>query len=217
MTIIGLIGGTGKQGYGLAKQWAKVGYGIIIGSRNFEKGKKRAKELQEEIRSNNEISGGDNQLATTADVVVLSIPVGQIDNLIIPLAKFLENKVVIDVIVNLQFGKFIKTNLIDGLSTHEYICKILPNSKIVSCFKTIPYSVLNGNEVINQIDFQISDSEEAMNITNELARKIGLTPIKVDGKIHAHTIERMTALAIQLNKSYPGSHIGFLLNGLKQI
>lgn len=216
MTTIGLIGGTGKQGYGLAKQWAKAGYGIIIGSRNTEKGQKIAKDLQHEMESNTEISGGDNILATTADIVVLSIPVDQIDNLIIPLTKFLENKIIIDVIVNLQFGKFIKTNLIDGLSTHEYLCKILPTSKIVSCFKTIPYSLLNANEVINQIDFQISESEEAINISHELASKIGLTPVKVEGKMHAHTIERMTALAIQLNKSYPGSHIGYLLNGLKQ-
>ncbi len=38
---IAIIGGTGKEGKGLAYRWAKQGYRIVIGSRQAEKAQRR--------------------------------------------------------------------------------------------------------------------------------------------------------------------------------
>ena len=37
-TTLGLIGGTGALGFGLAKRWLSAGYEVIIGSRSVERG-----------------------------------------------------------------------------------------------------------------------------------------------------------------------------------
>ena len=43
--IIGIIGGTGDLGSGLAKAWAAAGHKVIIGSRSREKAENALKEL----------------------------------------------------------------------------------------------------------------------------------------------------------------------------
>lgn len=213
---IGIIGATGSLGKGFAKRWALNGFDIIVGSRSSEKATLFVTKLKEELGDiQGEITGGDNAFACKADIVVITIPVESIDSLIAPLNDVLKDKIVLDTMVNLKFGKFIKTNLIDGLSTYEYLQTVLPESKIVSCFKTISADVLNDGKPIEQVDFQISKSDEAIEISNKLASLVGLSPVRVNGRTHAHTIERMVALAIQLNKSYPGSHVGYSLSGLR--
>ncbi len=47
--IIAVLGGTGKEGPGLAMRWATVGYQIIIGSREAEKAQRVAAELNDKL------------------------------------------------------------------------------------------------------------------------------------------------------------------------
>ncbi|MGB2330296.1 MAG: NAD(P)-binding domain-containing protein [Pseudomonadales bacterium] len=42
---IAILGGTGDLGGGLARQWSRAGYTIIIGSRTLEKGQEAAAAL----------------------------------------------------------------------------------------------------------------------------------------------------------------------------
>ncbi len=49
--IIGIIGGTGKEGKGLAYSWAKKGIKIIIGSRNKEKADIAANEVNLKLKN----------------------------------------------------------------------------------------------------------------------------------------------------------------------
>src|SRR5207244_13256034 len=44
---IAILGGTGKEGTGLATRWALVGHSIIIGSRDPERAKTKAAERRE--------------------------------------------------------------------------------------------------------------------------------------------------------------------------
>ena len=46
---IGIIGGTGKEGRGLAFRWAESGYKVIIGSRSVEKAVSIAQEIKEQL------------------------------------------------------------------------------------------------------------------------------------------------------------------------
>ncbi|MHA2250395.1 MAG: NADPH-dependent F420 reductase [Candidatus Kariarchaeaceae archaeon] len=215
---IGIIGGTGKQGSGLAKRWLKVGHDILIGSRSVEKGKKRAGEILKEVGENKgQISGGDNTFAAKADIVVLAIPADQVEPLVLPLSHLIENKVILDLTVNIKYGRYPKAEQFNGASVYEYIRELFPKSKVVSCLKTISAHSLASSEELNQIDFQMSMDDEAISIAHDLVQEIGLTPIRVRGKVHAFTIERMVALAIQINKEYPGSHVGYDLKHLVQL
>ena len=63
---IGIIGGTGREGRGLALRWKAAGHQVWIGSRDGERGAAKAVELG--------VHGGDNASACDADVVVLAVP-----------------------------------------------------------------------------------------------------------------------------------------------
>ena len=60
LTTIAVLGGTGKEGKGLAFRWAKAGYKVIIGSRAAEKARAAAEELTEMLGENASVEGLDN-------------------------------------------------------------------------------------------------------------------------------------------------------------
>src|SRR5512142_453561 len=72
---IAVIGGTGKEGKGLAYRWAKAGYSVTIGSRSPEKAAQTAAELLGMLGGKASISGTSNvEAASQASVVVLTVP-----------------------------------------------------------------------------------------------------------------------------------------------
>ena len=71
---IAILGGTGDLGSGLARQWSRAGYKILIGSRTLEKGEAAAKALLDEFPDLN-VTGHENlEACTSADLVVLTVP-----------------------------------------------------------------------------------------------------------------------------------------------
>ena len=92
---IGIIGGSGALGAGLAKRWAKSGYQVLVGSRDD------AQKLNEEANVNS-IVGKENKLAASeADLVVLTVPFSnQIPSLEL-IKEELTGKILIDVTVPL--------------------------------------------------------------------------------------------------------------------
>ena len=57
---IAVLGGTGKEGKGLAYRWARAGYHVFIGSRAEEKAIATAKELREMLGEGSSVIGMDN-------------------------------------------------------------------------------------------------------------------------------------------------------------
>lgn len=209
----GIIGGTGNQGSALAKRLARLDYTVRIGSRSERRGRAKAQSLNNELGSAN-ITGGNNEYATNAEIIVLAIPFDQIDVLLDPLKENFVDKIVIDMTVNLKFGKYVTAKLYENKSSYEYIREKFDRSLVVACLKTISFVKLESEDELDQTDFQMSLSDEAYQFTSELVRKFGLEPVRVRGKTHAHTIERMVALSIQLNKEYKGSHTGYKVTDL---
>ena len=74
---IALMGGTGPQGRGLALRWACAGIDVVIGSRDAERGRTIAADLQARLgESRGQITGMANaDVASEADeFVVLAVP-----------------------------------------------------------------------------------------------------------------------------------------------
>ena len=77
--VIAIIGGTGKEGKGLAYRWAKAGYPVIIGSRSEEKAQAAVTELKgllsDSEASDAAIEGKTNQEAVDlCNIAVLTVP-----------------------------------------------------------------------------------------------------------------------------------------------
>ena len=99
---VGIVGGTGKQGSGLAVRWARAGHAIAIGSREAAKARAMAEELARGGPSI-AIDGGDNVWAARgADVVVISVPYEAHGATLLAIKDAVAGKVLIDMTVPLK-------------------------------------------------------------------------------------------------------------------
>lgn len=72
---IAIIGGTGKEGKGLAYRWARAGHHVIIGSRSFEKAQAAVRFLDEMLVEPFDLRGMSNADAVKAcDIAVVTVP-----------------------------------------------------------------------------------------------------------------------------------------------
>src|SRR5215831_16471729 len=91
---IAIIGGTGKEGRGLALRWARAGHEVAIGSRDAERARARAAEL------GGGIAGGDNAWAVErAEVALLTVPYAAHAETLRALVPSLAGKLLIDITV----------------------------------------------------------------------------------------------------------------------
>ena len=99
LLTIAVLGGTGKEGSGLAMRWALNGYRVIIGSRDAERAAEHAKELNAEL-GGDYLSGSDNaQAAADANIVVLSVPYAAHKATLEGVKDQLQGKILIDITV----------------------------------------------------------------------------------------------------------------------
>ena len=102
---VGVLGGTGPQGKGLAFRWAKAGLKVVIGSRSAERAEATAAELREAAAVEH-IAGLDNvECASQADVVLVAVPWDGHGDLLESLREVLAGKIVIDCVNPLGFDK----------------------------------------------------------------------------------------------------------------
>src|ERR1700722_13676979 len=110
---IGIVGGTGREGRGLALRWAKAGHEGALGSRGEERARARAEELRG--IAGGTIEGGSNEWSVSAaDVVVLSVPYAAHGETLRALAPLLSGRVVIDISVPLRPPKVHEVHLPEG-------------------------------------------------------------------------------------------------------
>src|SRR3982074_3880826 len=91
--VVGVLGGTGDQGRGLARRLAMAGNRVIIGSRNAG----RAAAAAATCGSPPQVTGMENEeAARTADVLIAAMPWEGHADLLTQLARALEGETVID-------------------------------------------------------------------------------------------------------------------------
>src|SRR5258707_2196618 len=106
---IAVLGGTGKEGKGLAYRWAKAGYHVYIGSRAEEKAKAAAQELWKTLEGQALIEGMSNaEAAQKADIIVLSVPYSAHRETLDSIKTLFEGKLLIDVTAPLEPPKTTK-------------------------------------------------------------------------------------------------------------
>ncbi|MFN2544093.1 MAG: NADPH-dependent F420 reductase [Actinomycetota bacterium] len=78
---IGVIGGTGDEGFGLALRLARGGHRVVIGSRSEERGRDAAERARELLGGDTPVDGTSNETAASgAELVFVTVPyAGQAD------------------------------------------------------------------------------------------------------------------------------------------
>ncbi|MDP2976953.1 MAG: NAD(P)-binding domain-containing protein, partial [Anaerolineales bacterium] len=102
LLTLAVLGGTGKEGKGLAYRWAGAGYRVLIGSRTPEKAQTAAQELTDLLGGNAIIEGMSNlEVAQQADIVALTVPYAAHRETLESVKDALQGKILIDVTVPL--------------------------------------------------------------------------------------------------------------------
>lgn len=216
---VGLIGGTGEEGRGLALRWAMAGAQVTIGSRSAERAREVADELNHLLETE-KIRAADNRGAISgSEFVLLTVPFAYAaSTLEAHLNDFQEGSILIDITVPVVFEKGARYVELPEGSASEHLKARLPESlPIVAAFKTEPAHMLVDPSVKLDCDtFIASDSKEVKARMIEATKFIeGLRPVDAGALANARTLEQMTVLLIGINRRYKVKTGRFRLLGLE--
>lgn len=209
--VVGLIGGTGPQGRGLARRWAAAGQQVLIGSRDAERARSAAGELG--------VGGGaDNAtVAAQADLLVLAVPWEGHRETVERLAGDVAGKVVVDCVNPLGFdrrGPF-AVAVPEG-SAAEQAQVLLPDSLVVGAFHHVS-AVLLTDPTVSAVDCDVlvvGDDRAATDTVLALAERIpGMHGVYAGRLRTCRTVEALTANLLAVNRRY-GTHAGIRVTGL---
>lgn len=211
---IGIIGGTGNMGSGLAIRWV-LKHEIYIGSRRLEKAQRIAKELnnlaqgyyQSEMQGG--ITGSVNADAIgESELVAVTLPPRATVTTLKDLKEYLNpEQIVVSTVVPMAMREklFYFASLdvdggyvSDGKSAAEVIQEIVKPVHVVSAFQTVPAAYLNNIDAILNIDVLIAgDDEFSITIVSKLVRDIpNLRPLRVGPLENSKWIESFTPLLL---------------------
>jgi NADPH-dependent F420 reductase len=210
--IIAVLGGTGKEGGGLALRWAHVGYPVIIGGRSAERAEEAAADMRAILGSEADVRGLANlDAAQAAKIAVLSVPYAAQQATALEVSAALAGKILIDVTVPLVPPKVSRVQLPDGGSAVEAVQKLLGEGvRVVSAFQNISAHHLTKLDEAVECDVLVcADDPAAAEEVVALAQEIGLAAWNAGPLCNSVVAEALTSVLIALNRRYkvPGSGI----------
>ncbi len=201
---IGIIGGTGPAGRGLALRAAVAGHQVTIGSRDAARAADVAAGLVAETTTiSGAIAGATNEDAAAGrDLVVVATPWDGAVATVKPLAATLEGKVVVSMVNALmKEGREMLPLYPPRGSMAAQIQSALPGSKLAAAFHHLPAREMENLDSGLTADVLVcGDSDQARAATIELTNSIeGLRGIDAGSLAQASPIEAFTAVCISLN------------------
>jgi NADPH-dependent F420 reductase len=204
--VVGVLGGTGEQGRGLAVRLAASGQRVVIGSRSADRAQAAAAEV------GHGVSGADNAgCAAAADVVIVAVPWAGHGDLLQSLRSELAGKVVVDCVNPLGFDKqgAFALGVAEG-SAAQQAAALLPESRVVAAFHHVSAVLLLDPSVaaLETDVLVLGDDREATDIVQALAGLIpGMRGVYGGRLRNAGQVEALTANLISVNRRYK-AHAG---------
>ncbi|GAA3194180.1 NADPH-dependent F420 reductase [Nonomuraea roseoviolacea] len=205
---IGILGGTGDQGKGLARRFALAGHEVLIGSRSAE----RAQEAAASLGEAGPVRGAANAaVAAEADIVIVAVPYDGHRALLESLRDELAGKIVVDCVNPLGFDKQGAYALpVEEGSAAQQAAAVLPGSRVVAAFHHVSAVVLL-DPAVEKVDLDVlvlGDDREATDLVQALAGVIPGVRGVYGGRLrNAHQVEALTANIISVNRRYK-AHAG---------
>ena len=213
---IGVLGGTGKEGSGLAYRWALMGHDVVIGSRDVSKAEASAAELNRLLGGKATVRGASNADAAQAQLVVLTVPYAAQLATAGSVADRLAGKILIDVTVPLSPPNVDRVQLPNGESAVVALQRRLGAAvKVVSAFQNV--SATHLKDAAHKIDCDVlvcGDDAGAREVVIGLAHDAGLRAWHAGGLANSVATEALTSVLIAINKRYKVAGSGIRITGL---
>ena len=205
---VGILGGTGDQGRGLARRLAMAGNRMIIGSRDPG----RAAAAAASVGSPPQVTGAANEeAARAADLVIAAVPWDGHADLLSRLAGPLEGKIVVDCVNPIVFDArgCYAIGVPEG-SAAEQAAAVLPGSTVVGAFHHVSATLLLDPEVteLDQDVLVLGDDRYATDLVQALAERIpGVRGVYAGRLRNCGQVEALTANLVAVNRRYK-AHAG---------
>jgi 8-hydroxy-5-deazaflavin:NADPH oxidoreductase len=196
--VIGIVGGSGDFGQGLAGRLRAHGEEVLIGSRT----------PRGEFVSNAEA-------CDRSDIIFFSVPPASIEGMARDLQFHLAGKIVVSVATSVVFRDGRPVAEAGPLSLAELVARAAPDARVVSGFHTV--SAKTFAEVDRRLDEDVllcGDDPEAKARVSELGemvvegRAVDAGPLVV-----SRWLETITAVLLNVNRRYH-AHAGIRITGL---
>ena len=210
--VIGILGGTGEQGRGLARRFALAGNPVIIGSRSHDRARAVAREIGDGTRGL-----ANRDCAHEADVVIAAVPWEGHGELLSGLAAELAGKIVVDCVNPLGFDKrgAYPLPVAEG-SAAEQAALLLPESRVVAAFHHVSAVLLLDPEIetIDSDVLVLGDDRYATDTVQALAARIpGVRGVYAGRLRNCGQIEALTANLVSINRRYK-AHAGLRITDI---
>jgi NADPH-dependent F420 reductase len=214
LTTISILGGTGKEGSGLALRWAKAGHHVIIGSRSAERAEQAAAEINAQLGINTARGLDNDSAARASDIAVLTVPPEAQMATLEGLKPALAGKILIDATARVD-AKDPKPP--QGKSAGRLAQELLgPAVRVVAAFQNVPAHALKklDHELASDV-LVCGDDAEARAEAVKLAEAAGMQAYEAGGLDNGLVVEGLTALIISINKRYKSKTGGIRISGIK--
>jgi 8-hydroxy-5-deazaflavin:NADPH oxidoreductase len=212
---IAILGGTGKEGRGLALRWAKAGHNVVVGSRDAARAVQAAAELS--ALGCGTIRGGDYAVALEgAEVVVVSVPYAAHADLLTTLKSSLVDRLVVDITVPIKPPKVTVVSLPPGQAAALEAKAILgPETRLVSALHHVSSAHLGDPSHAIDCDVLVcSDHDDARAQVIRLVGDLGLRGLDAGPVANAVALESLTPVLLHLNRKYKTAGAGIRFTGV---
>lgn len=205
--VIGIVGGTGPAGSGLAARLAAAGSTVLLGSRDAARAQATADELNTRWAFANPIVGVDNVRACATDIVLLATAAESVIETAAALREHLEGRVTV-CMANLltRTKRSFEAVLPPTGSVARSVQDAAPQARVVAAFQNLPAAALGDLTRPLQADVLIcGDDAAAVAIVAQLTATVaGLEPLDAGALVNAVGVEALTAILLNVNRSRHG-------------
>ena len=214
---LGLIGGTGKEGKGLAYRWARAGYNVIIGSRTKEKAEAAAQELNQRLGGEPVRGMLNPDAAWACDIAILTVPYEAHTATLESVRDTLAGKVLVDVTVPVRPPKVSVVHVpAQGSAAQEAQALLGDQVRVVSAFQNVSHEHLVEDHPIACDVLVSGDDSEAKKQVLLLVEAAGMVGWDAGPLPNAVVAEGMTSVLIGINRRYKMKGAGIRITGVDQ-
>ena len=216
---VGIVGGTGDLGAGLARRLTRAGFRVVIGSRHESQAQAAAETVKamgsEAGWRTLQVSGASNlDAATAADIIFITVPFSAHSATLEGIIDAVQDKVVVDVTVPLVPPKVARVQLPEGGSAGQIAQSILgDNVRVVSALQNVAAAHLNGDEPIDCDVLVTGNNRDARQWVIDILAAIDVRGFHAGMINNAAAAEALTSVLININKQYK-THAGIRLTGI---